>query len=1036
MSTTSAKPTSVPLPPSNPSSGSLSPHAPKSTSTAPPTSTRASKAPRRRKPLKRRGARPDSDESETEQPARTADSSDTDDSDFAPSLHASEDEDDEDDDASSGSDEGGAAPEPQTPATASIDQLDTTAGTGSAKALLAGQELHPSWSDMPAAGEAGASQLPTLDFANLSLDAVAAVPAASAPREGGKKANQPPTPKQPRQQQLGADGKPLLSKKQLALQRKEQKSAELKAKDPVAWEAREKEMQEKEEQKKLAKKERLKEKRKEKKAAEKAAKESAAPSSPSAPTAPLPSSSTSKPAAAGKPSGPVVPSRPSRTALAHGLVAPTDNDPSSSTPAPPSTSTSASHPSSRPIVPAFQRTPSFVSKQPQRGPPPATTDAFPSNPKGRFWGHDERLNPARSAQQHPQSFRGGARGGGNAMRGFGAARGRGGRGGAAAAGMGRGPYGPDRWTAEGNVVAEPPLSPKRAKKGEKKEEEEKDGDSDDNWGRGEAKRAPRPSAVLGLPDWSHAGFEELEAEEKARDTAPVPSGPAAMRGRGRGRGGFATPGGVGRGGFAGRGTLNGPPGAINPRYAHLPFHPLHRFPAALSAQQPSTATAHSADKLLATLPAAPAPTSQFPAVVPQQPQPELATTSSEQELFGEDTAALDAKKPTGVVRLPSAGASQFQLAVKGAAAARAKEEADKPTTAPVVEAEKENEPVRSPQPAAAAADLELRKQQGASILYAADPSRFANPPAEVEDVSAPAASFPSYEQRAPHDVAGSSLPPHLSGLMNQVPPHLQSPPTIPSPYAIPRHDSPVYFPPPHAYYSPDAFSVIPSPGLTPPPLAFPTHPAHAPPSSAYFLPPSRSKRVEIKAPSRDGQSPIPVKTTISTGPPSFGGLVAPGMQTTASSSGATGGSASPTSVRAMLPSMSPPPSHVYSQHPHQEPQQPQQYNPYAAPPPQSAYYPSAASSAPLYPSMTTAYGAPSPGHLPPGSFEAQQQQAYGNYYVQAQQQQQQQQQQHYNPYAAQQTDGQAMYGAHEQAMHQGYYGGAPQGVEQLVYGMY
>ncbi|BGP12825.1 hypothetical protein JCM10213_008086 [Rhodosporidiobolus nylandii] len=971
MSAASTPPATAQSP--SPAGSSSLPPQPKAASPAPPKQSKGKPA-RRRQPVRRRGARADDDdESEAEQQQGGAGDSDSSasDSDFAPSLHGESDDEDEEDDASSASDDAGAG-EPKTPATASVGQLDG-APQAKAKAVLAGQELHPSWSDMPAVGEDGASQLPTLDFANLSLDAVAAVPSSPAGAKQQQKEKAAPAPG------LGADGKPVLSKKQLALQRREAKSAELKAKDPDAWAAKEKEMQEKAEAKRLARKEKVKEKKRERKALEKAQREAGARHPVvSTSKAALPSTAASaSPAAQNKPARPVVPSRPSRTGLALGLVNPS---------ATPSASPSNAVPPSRPIVPAFQRTPAFLRQQQQQ--------------QAAFGNHSQDASFAGGARGNWR----GARGDGPAMRGLGS-RGRGGR-----------FAGPDRWTVQGVPVGEAqhPQQEKGKKPDSERKEGAAEGDSDDNWGRGEAKRQPRSSGVDQLPDWSHAGFEELEAEEQARSTSvpavAPPAGPSG-RGRGRGRGGFVTA--PTRGGYASaRGGLNGPPGAINPRYAHLPFHPLHRYPAAQPAQQQPSPAAPAPR----VAPSAPADASPLPSAAPPAPQsqplqPEPATTADAPPALDEPSSAVaaapsspaaDAKRPVGVVRLPSVGAAQFQLAVKGAAAARAKEEAENPRPASTA-AEKENEPIRSPQ--AQAADLELRKQQGASILYAADPSRFAaSTLADDAAVSAPAASYPSYEQQLqdPSAAAAASLPPHLSGFMHQVPPHLQSPPTVQSPF-IPRHDSPVYYPPAQAYYSPDAFSMLPSPGVTPPPQGFPTHPAHAPPSSAYFLPPRPNRRVEIKAPSRDGQSPVPVKTTISTATPSFG----------APSDVATGaGSASPASQRATLPPSSPPPQHPsFQQH---APQQQQQ--PFASP-----FYPNP--SAPVY-----AAGLYQQHGSSQGSFDG------GNYYAaQAQHAFQPQPAQAYNPYAGGHVDPHpaAMYGAPGQ----GYYGAPGQEVQQ-GWGMY
>ncbi|GAA5832950.1 hypothetical protein JCM11251_000543 [Rhodosporidiobolus azoricus] len=854
-STVSATPLAAAVAASSSSSSPARPLA-KSSSPASAAAAKPSKGrTTRRKPVKRRGARAESESEEDGQPGGRADDSASDsDSDFAPSLHQSEDDEEDDSD-----EEEDGATEPKTPANASIEQLQAPTG----KAVLAGHVTQPSWSDMPDVGEEGASELPTLDFANLSLDAVEAV----SPIKGkGRAATAPKDSKVT----LSAEGKSL-SKKQLALQRREAKDAALKARDPGAWEAKQEALAEKELAKKAAKKERAKERRKAKKEQEKAGREGGIPPVPEVSTSGgAPSSDVPTPSA--KPARPVVPSRPSRTGLAYGLV-------NSASPAPAvqpiaASSTTPTAPSSHPIVPAFRQQPAFVRAQPGQVGAPGRSFL----PPGENW-----------------RGRGGA-----AMRG--AVRGRG-RGGAR--------FGPDRWAADGTVAGEAAPSPAA------KEDEPVPGVvPEEKGGRGEPHRQQRPTAVDCTPNWSHAGFEELEAEEKARSTtmhsaAPSPSSASppvfANRGRGRGRGGFA--------GGRGSGILAGPPGAINPRYAHLPFHPLHRYPAVPTSTP--TAPASTAPPAAAAPPPAqsPAPVAGLAALpsvpqVPQHPALTSTTAANDQDLF--DEPAMETEKPAVGVRLPSKGAAQIALAIKGAAAARAKEEGEVPQPVVATPADaKENEPVRSPRTAAAAAaDLELRKQQGASILYAADPTRFAALP--TDGATAPLAL---HEQHQVQDPA-SSLPLHLSGFMHQVPPHLQSPPNVQAPF-IPRHDSPVYYPP-QPFYSPDAFSILPSPGITPPPL----FPSHAPPSSAYFLPPRANKRVEIKAPSRDGQSPVPIKpssTVPSQQQPQQPQQQAPSWQQRPPSS-----FGSPNFARAPLPPTSPA-------------LQPQ--NPYgAAPPPQSSYY--------------------------------------------------------------------------------------------------
>ncbi|GAA5922646.1 hypothetical protein JCM1841_006765 [Sporobolomyces salmonicolor] len=826
---TSSSTRAAPLPyPSASPSPSASPAPPalpaESAGPIPRTVAKSSKpSKRRRKPLRRRGAKDDSEGEESQGGASGAAGTDSDesDSDFEPGSAPSDESEEEDEDE----DEDGAL-SPKTPVTASIEQLNSSlSGRKASPAPFAKeQDVHPSWSDLPAVGEPGASQLPELEFADLSLEAMAAVRTSSpsaAPATAG------------------------MSKKQQLLQRRIQKSEELRARDPAAWEAKEKERKEREEAKRLARKEKAKEKRRERRAAEKAQK---AEGGDAAETAALMAAP-----ATDRLIRPVVPARPSRTALAFGLVKPQSDSslsvPSSSHPAaPPAPSASRPKPaflsSSRPAPSPRFAAPGMSLSSSSAAPSPdylrareaysARLAADPSYiPKvGKFWGHDDRLASPEVRALNPfwRGRGGGPRGG---SRGRGAVRGR----------MG-GVGGADRWDREGTVVEEAAGESMMEKEKEAHEGEEKEGDkekekpvapdSDDDWGRGEAKRPPRLSSVAPMPAWNHTGFEELEREETGRSAMG-----AAVRGTRGGRGGAR--GGVGRGGavFARGGTVQGPPGAINPRYAHLPFHPLHRFPPA-----PSSAS---------TAP----PPPQVSASQKSPAAPEATTTAGEHALFD---AAGGSPKAKGVVRLPGsgAGAAQFALAVKGAAAARAKEAGG------VNEgSEKENNPP-SPSAAqiAAAADVELRKQQGASVLYAADPSRLAD--SAPEDPAVPAVSLAAYQQQQvaplPHQASMS--------YMHQLPPHLQGQPLAqPPPPFIPRHSSPAFYPPPpphhHGYYSPDAFSslpmALPSPGATPPPPLFPA----PPPSAAFFLPP-RSSKIEIKAPSRDGQSPTPSATTTRT----------------------------------------------------------------------------------------------------------------------------------------------------------------------------
>ncbi|GJN91689.1 hypothetical protein Rhopal_004712-T1 [Rhodotorula paludigena] len=847
--------TSAPPPPSSSSSASPAPAKP----------AKKGALARKRKPLRRRGARAESEGEEDAAPAaasgaagRSAPDSASSDSDFAPSSPSSDTDDDEDDDEAEG------ATEPHTPASASVEQLPPRAGSGlggGKKAVLAGQDLHPSWSDMPAAGEDGADQLPTLDFANLSLDAVQAVPAAASHPSAAPAAT--------------SASQPRVTKKQLAQQKREAKSAALKERDPAAWEVREKERVEREEAKRVHKKEKQKEKRREKKAAERAAKEGGAPAAP-APAAPAPAAASPAPAARPqKPTRPVVPSRPSRTAVALGLVNSAAPSPSASpAPAAPVASTST------PVVPTAKHQPAFLPRDVQGRPiAPAHVDP-PRAPRA----YTERDQDMRALNPH--------------WRGRGGAAMRGGRGRGAAFGATGGRYAGDERAAAGEA--------------------------------GEQTGASAPG------EWGHAGFHELESERAS-----------ASRGRGRGRG-------AARGGAAsGREVVTGPPGAINPRYAHLPFHPKHRFPPAPISPAPSSSSA--AVAAVAAVPAQP--------VAPVDPvAPEATTATADDELFRAETAAVPANK---VVKLPEAAAPPVSLSVKGAAA-RANSAA---STLPAKKVEymqqpiplrdqsaKENEPLR------ADADLEWRRQQGASILYAADPTRLGG--AGSEEMPAAVVPLAAYEQQPQSAVSPLQPASNAAAFMHHVPPHLQTSVASQAPSYIQRHPSPAYYAPPPAqtYYSPDPVPLAPTPPGSTPPTAFAA--GHAP-SSAYFLPPRVNKRVEIKAPSRDGQSPVPVKTTVTS--PTTDALAAAQQariaqlvdqqqhfsSDAASSIGAVAGSSSPASTRAAFLS-SPPPL--------QQVQPVPSMHAYGAPPPAppSAFY------APP-PVSYDSYGV---HHSPHGSFDA------------------------------------------------------------------
>ncbi|ORY73448.1 hypothetical protein BCR35DRAFT_307206 [Leucosporidium creatinivorum] len=802
--------------------------------TAPPAataSTPASSAPkpkttkpkqRRGKPVKRRGAKIEEDEEQSEdvalQAAPPADASDSD-SDFSVGGAPDEDEDDEDEDES----EAEGAADPKTPATASTEQLAADSKS-SAKALLDGNAAHPSWSEMPAAGEKGAEDLPTLDFASLTpgtLAAVPAAPASKAPPPGRK-------PSATTSDKAGAStDRP--NKREQMLAKREAKSAELKAKDPVAWEAQDKQRKERELTRKKEKSARAKERKREKKLAEQqqGATETA-PAPASAPKQDGPSASASaststpapptgpRAAAQPKPTRPPVPSRPSRTAIQLGLAnaESSTSTPAASTSAPtPSAPASRPPPSSRapPAGPAASRPP----HQPNQGPSAdyvqareAYSTRLANDPSyiprvGKFWSHDDRLA---SPEVRPLVWRG--RGGRGGERGGFVGRGRGrGRGGV---------RGTEGWSASGGWEQGAPESEeKKGEEGEavveepKKQEEraEKSGGEDtedDGWGRGEAKKlrntTSTPSSFASVPAWNHDGFDELQ-EDRPPST------------NGRGRGGFRGRG--GRGGWVGSPShdANGRPipGAINPRYANLPFHPQHRFPLA---------------------PAAP------PAAVADAPATEDQTTSrpvaGEASLFDESSG--EEKKPAVGVRLPGSAAppapAPVELAIKGTAALSLEESTQ-------TEATQTSSTVQTLE---ASAEQPLRRPSASTgILYSAVPARLPS------DDQAPPPPPPTQPPYAP--------PPHLAHQYHQLPPHLQPqgpPPPFPSQAPppgqfIPRHASPAFYPHQHQpYYSPDAFPSMPTPGATPPPPPlYPLGPGGQP--QAFFAPP-RASKIEIKAP--------------------------------------------------------------------------------------------------------------------------------------------------------------------------------------------
>ncbi|GAA5922200.1 uncharacterized protein JCM15063_003217 [Sporobolomyces koalae] len=694
---------------------------------------------RARKPLRRRGAKAADEDGEEDSVTKVAPDADdsSSESDFDPDSGREDGSDDEDEaEEEDDDDDEEEDAEPKTPANGHSSPVPT-------KFDDAQNSVPVAWSDMPQDGEAGSNSLPELDFANLSVSQLDALPTST-------NANK--------------------SKKQLALQKRLEKSEELRQKDPEAWERQEAQRKEREDAKRLVRKERQREKNKAKKAANREKKEAETatrdqPSSDStkeaAPEAEGPTPSTSRPT-------PAKSARPPR-------------GPRALNGAPPVDYTRAREAYTQRLA----EDPAYIPKV------------------GRFWGHDDRLASPEVRPLNPfWRGRGGAGPRGGTRGAF-----RGGRGGFAQ-------RGPDRWTAEGKVVGDPDeeskgTAPVESEEAAGAEDPRKELDPADKWGRGESKRAPRPSEFAAMPGWNHAGFEELEREEEER-VARGPS-PATRGGARGGRGGAR-----GRGGFAGRGGIaQGPPGSINPRYAHLPFHPLHRFPAAVS-----TPAAPKTDS-------APAPPSTdsvqaVPAADPAAPEP---------------VPAQDSTRPV-TRRLASSGASaaHFALALKGATESRIAE--DSTAEPPVQEATEEIVPSTSP-------SVELRKQQGASILYAADPTRAATAASREDTVSvSPVSSFSTYQQQ------------QQMAYLHHLPPHLQS--QSPSAPFIPRHSSPAFYPaapPPGAYYTTDAY---PSPSsATPPPQLF-TPPA---PSASFFLPP-RSSKIEIKAPSRDGDSPAPPKQAV------------------------------------------------------------------------------------------------------------------------------------------------------------------------------
>jgi hypothetical protein len=534
--------------------------------TTAPTKIQISKKPksaRKNHPIKRRGAKVEEDEEGTRSKPLAVVGSDSEQSDFEPAAL----DDEDDNDAGSESDEGtndpltpatlspSATPVPNDPAPDSITPLPN-----SKSSVIPPTAIHPSWSD-PILGDA--EELPVLDFATLTSTTLAGVPK-RAPKPNSR--DTPPsisTPTIPSTNQ---------TKKAAVLAKKIAKSMEAKAKDPVAWEIAEKERLDREALKKKEKNLRSKEKRKEKLNAEHGvAASTSTPASTSSTTATLvpavaviamPSSSTPQapvtaPTAPRIPTGPrsAVPSKPSRTSVALANTPPHQPVASSST-LPPARPRSGQPPSDQ-FVNARD---AYTNR--------LADDASYTPRVGKFWSHDERLMEPELRGLTPY-WRGRGRGG--ELRGGGRGASRGGRGGYV---LGRGgiPVNASRVAAdaaakEEEVVAIPVVNKKKSR-GNPDDEE------DDGWGRGEGDRTTKniinSQLLAAASDWNHDGFEELKNAE--------PRSASASEQRGKGNG---YPRGGGRGGRNGAGYSSEPgtPGAVNPRFAHLPFHPSHRFPA-------------------------------------------------------------------------------------------------------------------------------------------------------------------------------------------------------------------------------------------------------------------------------------------------------------------------------------------------------------------------------------------------------------------------------------------------------------------------
>lgn len=373
--------------------------------------------------------------------------------------------------------------------------------------------------------------------------------------------------------------------------------------------------------------------------------------------------------------------------------------------------------------------------------------------------------------------------------------------------------------AEGRPIppaANPPVRPPAQRPAEGVADE-----ASDHWerNRGDVPRGFDSYRGRGTGRPAYRDREEVAAPS-AREEIDAPGFTGLfIRGRGRARGrgrGLVT-----RGGLAPRGrTVNGPPGSINPRFAHLPFHPLHRFPSPSASPKP----------------ASPAPSNRSSEAVVAAP-PEVTSACPDEQLF--EAAADESDGPTGVVKLPDGGVSQVTIAVKGAAAAQAARKAALTAGQPV-------EPSSESVPRAVHTPFD-----DPGVLYASAPR-----PAVTDGAPLPA-----------------SPPARAISAMEEVPPHLQE-------YAGGQDGAMYYQQQQYSapYWTPDATESysIGGPSPAPPsPLPFAVTAAHPPPSSAYFVPPRASRRVEIKPPSsRDGQSPAPSSTSKVTSQPPVDALAA------------------------------------------------------------------------------------------------------------------------------------------------------------------